>query len=368
MGTKVLVDKDFLEDGLEEICDEIRTKTGGTADLAFPTEIKQAVHSITSEGITPSGKKEITENGDDIDVTTYAAVKVNVSTGGDPVEQATPVISVSAGGLVTASATQAAGIVASGTESATHQLSSEDDADFQEANIKNGVTLFGKTGTYGADATAGASDVRNGKTFIGPDGKATGTMAEVFGSTFTPGTADRTAVQANTFVKGPIVVKGDPHLVSGNIKKNVEIFGVTGSYEGGGGGSGGGIRVRPGYTLSAGDTVTEDTVMISPPSAARGIVGIILSHKNEFSGAYSSGTIASYAAFLDTFNSTTRVIMTAGMATGVILASRGTAHATISDSGIVLRILPEDASTYDLSGPVFDDSGNAYIYTLICTE
>ena len=82
---KVLVDKDFLEDGLELICDSIRLKTGGTGVLAFPVEIKDAVDSIeTSGGITPTGTKSITENGTGIDVTTFAAVDVNVPQGITP--------------------------------------------------------------------------------------------------------------------------------------------------------------------------------------------------------------------------------------------------------------------------------------------
>lgn len=82
---KVLVDKNFLEDGLELICDSIRLKTGGTGVLAFPVEIKDAVDSIqTSGGITPTGTKTITANGTGIDVTTFAAVDVNVPQGITP--------------------------------------------------------------------------------------------------------------------------------------------------------------------------------------------------------------------------------------------------------------------------------------------
>lgn len=83
---KILVDQDFLEEGLELICDSIRLKTGGTGVLAFPVEIKQAVDSIEtgSGGITPTGTKEITENGTGIDVTTFAAVDVAVPTGITP--------------------------------------------------------------------------------------------------------------------------------------------------------------------------------------------------------------------------------------------------------------------------------------------
>lgn len=368
---KVLVDKDFLVDGLGEICDEIRLKTGGTADLAFPAEMKQAVRSITSSGITPTGKKEITENGDDIDVTTYAAVKVNVSTGGDPVEQAVPEISVSAGGLVTASATQAAGIVGSGTESATHQLSSEDDADFQETNIRNGVTLFGKTGTYGADVTAGASDVRNGQTFIGPDGEATGTMAEIFGSTFTPGTADRTVVASNRYTLGPIIIKGEPKLVAANIKKDVVLYDgtadrIVGTYAGGGGGGGGqadasGMGYTSGITINDAQTVTLTT------HNRTGIIGVILSRRN-VPAVYVGDYIDTYAAFLDTVHGTTRVLVTAAHKTAVILAADGASHASISDSGIVLRVLSTDDSLYGFSGLSFGDTASAYMYSLICLQ
>lgn len=63
------------------------------------------------------------------------------------VTQATPSISVSSSGLITASVTQSGGIVTAGTKSATKQLSSSDDADFIAENIKKGYTIFGVTGT-----------------------------------------------------------------------------------------------------------------------------------------------------------------------------------------------------------------------------
>jgi hypothetical protein len=52
----------------------------------------------------------------------------------------------------------------------------------------------------------------------------------------TPGTANQTAVAANTYVGGDITVKGDSNLVARNIKKGTSIFGVAGNYEGEGGG------------------------------------------------------------------------------------------------------------------------------------
>ena len=63
------------------------------------------------------------------------------------VTQATPSISVSSSGLITASVTQSGGIVTAGTKSATKQLSSSDDYNFVAEKIKKGYSIFGVTGT-----------------------------------------------------------------------------------------------------------------------------------------------------------------------------------------------------------------------------
>lgn len=93
--------------------------------------------------------------------------------------QATPKISVSASGSITASATQTAGYVSAGTKAATKQLT-----------------------------------VQAAKTV-------------------TPTTSDITAVEKSVYTTGTVKVKGDANLVAGNIKKDVTIFGVTGTHEGG---------------------------------------------------------------------------------------------------------------------------------------
>lgn len=81
--------------------------------------------------------------------------------------------------------------------------------------------------------TATAPDVRKNKVIIDKDGEPlAGAMNEQAGGTFTPGTSDRVLVPANTFVTSAIVMKGDPNLIAGNIKKNVPIFGVIGSHDG----------------------------------------------------------------------------------------------------------------------------------------
>lgn len=92
--------------------------------------------------------------------------------------QATPTISVSSGGLITASATQGEGYVAAGTKSGTKQLTTQ------------------------------------------------------AAKTITPTTTQQTAVASGRYTTGAVTVKGDANLAAANIKKGVSIFGVAGSYEG----------------------------------------------------------------------------------------------------------------------------------------
>lgn len=91
------------------------------------------------------------------------------------VEQATPSISVSSGGLITATAVQVGGIVADGTMSATQQLT-----------------------TQGA-------------------------------KTVTPSTSTQTAVASGRYTTGAVQVAGDANLKPENIVNGKSIFGVSGS-------------------------------------------------------------------------------------------------------------------------------------------
>jgi hypothetical protein len=93
--------------------------------------------------------------------------------------QATPSITVSSSGLITASATQTAGYVAAGTKSNTKQLTTQ------------------------------------------------------AAQTITPSTSDKT-IAAGTYCSGVQTIKGDANLIPENIVSGVSIFGVAGSAESGG--------------------------------------------------------------------------------------------------------------------------------------
>lgn len=116
--------------------------------------------------------------------------------------QATPSISVSSAGKITATSTQTAGYVAAGTKTATKQLTVQaaqtitpgtsnktiasgryltgtqtikGDANLKAANIAKGKSIFSVTGTYTSDATAAAADIVEGKTAYVNGTKLTGT-------------------------------------------------------------------------------------------------------------------------------------------------------------------------------------------------
>lgn len=66
--------------------------------------------------------------------------------------------------------------------------------------------------------------------------QATKQLTTQSAKTITPTTSDQTAVTSGKYTTGAITVKGDSNLKAENIKKDVSIFGVTGSLESGGSG------------------------------------------------------------------------------------------------------------------------------------
>ena len=87
------------------------------------------------------------------------------------------------------------------------------------------VTPNVTTAGYVSSGTAGNSSV-----------SLTASVTTKGAATITPGTTDQT-IASGTYLTGTQTISGDANLIAENIKKDVVIFGTTGSYEGGGGGA-----------------------------------------------------------------------------------------------------------------------------------
>ena len=178
------------------------------------------------------------------------------------VEQATPSITIDSSGIITASATQDAGKVESGTKSATLQLATQEekiitpstldqtvvdggvyvtgaitvlgDENLIAENIKSGATIFGVTGNA-ESAIVPTIDVSDSGLITATAGSKSSTQQLPIqaAKTVTPSTSNQTAVSGGLYTTGEVVVAGDTNLISDNIKSGVSIFGVTGTAESG---------------------------------------------------------------------------------------------------------------------------------------
>ena len=118
------------------------------------------------------------------------------------VDQATPTISVSSSGLITASSSQDEGYVEGGVTSSRYQLTTKE------------------------------------------------------GYWYTPSTGNVAVASAGDYiVNGPIVVYGDTNLIASNIKSGTSIFGVTGTYTGSGSSSSSSISTAT-VTINANSVIT----------------------------------------------------------------------------------------------------------------
>lgn len=68
-------------------------------------------------------------------------------------------------------------------------------------------------------------------------------------ATYTPSTSNQT-IAASQYLSGAQTIKGDANLVAGNIKSGVSIFGVIGTYAGGGSSGGSGNNNVEAYAIT----------------------------------------------------------------------------------------------------------------------
>lgn len=84
-----------------------------------------------------------------------------------------------------------------------------------------------------SDATATSSDILLSKTAYAKGEKITGTIESLAEQEYIP-TIEDISIPLGKYLSGDQILKGSPNLLSENIKKGIEIFGVTGTFEGGG--------------------------------------------------------------------------------------------------------------------------------------
>lgn len=241
--------------------------TNTTGYITGSTKTGTAVTVSASELV--SGKKEITANGDNIDVTNYAQVKVSIPgdtptideltvtpseseqtfnslsvTGYKPVTvgaisstyvgsgitQRSSTDLTASGATVTVPAgyysTQASKAVSSGSATVSGSVSG---TGASVAYITNAVKLTkdvsitpSVTAGYISSGTAGNVSVT-----------LEATANTVAANTYTPTTTDQTIFNTGLhYFSGVQKVAGDADLVAGNIKQGVTIFGVEGTYSG----------------------------------------------------------------------------------------------------------------------------------------
>lgn len=125
-------------------------------------------------------------------------------------------------------------------------------------------------------------------------------------TTYTPTTTNQT-IASGTYLTGTQTISGSSNLTANNIKKDVVIFGVTGSYEGSGGGN---LQPVKEYTVSASGNQT-----ISPDTGYDGIeeVALIVPSGSGGTPYATKGTVSNHAVSV-----TPSVTNTTGWITGEI--------------------------------------------------
>lgn len=183
-----------------------------------------------------SGTKSITANDTGIDVTNYAAVDVAVPA-------STPTLQTKTKTYTPSTSSQ------SDTITPDVGYDGLDEVDVTVSAMPTGSATPPEVVDLGASITAGTNTITLSKIMsltptVSPGYISAGTAANrnvvltasanVKGATtYTPTTADQT-ISSGTYLTGAQTISGDANLVAGNIKSGTTIFGVTGTYGGGG--------------------------------------------------------------------------------------------------------------------------------------
>ena len=126
------------------------------------------------------------------------------------------------------------------------------------------VTPNVTTAGYISSGTAGNSSV-----------SLTGSVTTKAAATITPSTSNQT-IASGTYLTGTQTISGDANLIAENIKKDVTIFGTTGTYEGSGGGGGGDSKFVTGTFTTSSSTSTNGTINIPYTGSGYPIMLVII--------------------------------------------------------------------------------------------
>lgn len=147
------------------------------------------------------------------------------------------------------------------------------DSNLTAGNIRNGVKIFNVTGSYAGSSSGGNTPNLQTKTVtpsestqtVSPDSGYDGLskvtvnaisstyigsdVTKKSAATYIPKTTDQ-SIASGQYLSGTQTIKGDANLVAGNIKSGVNIFGVTGTYAGGGSSGGNGNNNVEAYAIT----------------------------------------------------------------------------------------------------------------------
>lgn len=239
------------------------------------------------------------------------------------------------------------------------EVTVEGDPDLVPGNIKNGVDIFGVTGNYSGGTPSLQSKSVNPSTsqqVVTPDSgydglsQVTVAAARLQTRTVTPTAADQQIEKTSTSYYGllRVNVSGDENLVASNIKKDVSIFGVTGTYEGSGGTTNGSL-----IEITCSSNIDEVTATVNGHTYTANLD--TTTHKAYVTIPYTDTTAARTCTLRGYANGSQATSATVSMAKGI-----GYYTATLSTSAYLFN----GGTYYGINSPSWAFSTPSYVSSI----